>query len=148
MRHIRTLIVAAAAGAVGIAGSMALATSQTTPPATAPKHAPAGPGGFYPASNPVSNLPLLGQTYRQAIEHGLHSEGLPGVTWPANWAALSPSEQLFVAMNLERVARGLTPFLGIAGALNPPAAQAAQASRDGIPHDPSLPKDFRTFAML
>ena len=32
---------------------------------------------------------------------------------PSNWASLTVEEQIFVIVDLERVARGLQPFLGM-----------------------------------
>jgi hypothetical protein len=56
---------------------------------------------------------------------------------PSDWSALTPAEQLFVATNLERTARGLVPFEGMAIALQP-AAQAGANSGS----DPVLPGGF------
>jgi hypothetical protein len=59
---------------------------------------------------------------------------------PPDWSALSPAEELFVATNLERTARGLTPFEGIATALEPPAQAGANSGSDPVPPD-DFPSD-------
>ncbi|MGO9344735.1 MAG: hypothetical protein ACLP6E_19785 [Acidimicrobiales bacterium] len=52
---------------------------------------------------------------------------------PSDWSALTPAEQLFVATNLERTARGLAPFEGIATALEPAAQVGADSGSDPEP---------------
>jgi hypothetical protein len=52
---------------------------------------------------------------------------------PSNWYSLTAGEQLFVATNLERTARGLSPLSGMASALDAAAAQVAQANGDPVP---------------
>jgi hypothetical protein len=61
-------------------------------------------------------------------------EGVGPLTLPSNWRALTPVEQGFVLMNLERVNRGLAPIVGLSPALNQ-LASAAAANRV----DPSFP---------
>ena len=48
----------------------------------------------------------------QAIANGRSHEGLPPMVLPSNWDQLSPDQQLFVATNLERTARGLPADVG------------------------------------
>jgi hypothetical protein len=48
---------------------------------------------------------------------------------PANFAQLSVPEQLFVALNRERVDRGLAPFAGLTAALNATAQKGASAAQ-------------------
>ena len=62
---------------------------------------------------------------------------------PSDWSALSPAEQLFVATNFERTARGLPPFEGIATALEPAAQAGADSGSDPVPPD-SFPSDHWT----
>jgi len=69
----------------------------------------------------------------QAIANGRETEGLPGMVLPTNWYQLSPSQQLFVATNLERTVRGLPPLAAMASALDGAALQGAQQSNDPAP---------------
>jgi hypothetical protein len=85
---------------------------------------------------PSSSLDLTGvceDEALQAIDHGRASEGLGPMELPSDWPALSPAEQLFVATNLERTARGLTPFEGMAAALEAAAQAGANSGSDPIP---------------
>jgi len=68
-----------------------------------------------------------------AIDNARQVEGLNAMTLPTNWASLTPAEQLFVATDLERTARGLQPVSAMAGALDAEATQAAQAYSDPSP---------------
>lgn len=63
-------------------------------------------------------------------------EGVGPLALPSNWRALTPVEQGFVLMNLERVNRGLAPVVGLSPALNQLASTAAA---NGV--DPSFPSD-------
>ena len=56
---------------------------------------------------------------------------------PSNFVNLTVPEQLFVVADLERVDRGLPPYLGLVPALNGAAQQAAVALSD-----PSVPSGF------
>lgn len=49
---------------------------------------------------------------------------------PSNWAHLSPGEQTLVAINLERVNRGLNPVLGLTQSLDNLAQKGANAGQD------------------
>ncbi len=69
----------------------------------------------------------------QAIDHARASERLGPMDLPSDWSALTPAEQLFVATNLERTARGMAPFDGIATALEPAAQGAADSGSDPVP---------------
>ena len=72
-----------------------------------------------------------------AIDNARQSEGLGSMTLPSNWPSLTPTEQLFVATNLERTARGLAPLSAMASSLDAEAAQAADGDQD-----PSPPSGF------
>ena len=52
---------------------------------------------------------------------------------PGNWTSLTPTEQMFVATNLERTARGLAPMTAMATALDQAAAQGASSGVDPAP---------------
>jgi|GEM_PF-6730725 len=69
-------------------------------------------------------------TTLQAINHARAREGLAPMVLPTNWGQLTPAEQLFVATNLERTARGLTPVSGMSDGLNQVAARAAADGTD------------------
>lgn len=56
---------------------------------------------------------------------------------PTDWASLTGPEQLFVATNLERTARGLAPLSGLATSLDQAAAGGAASGAD-----PSPPSGF------
>lgn len=72
-----------------------------------------------------------------AIDNARAGEGLPPFVLPTNWTSLTPGQQLFVATNLERVARGLAPLAAMATALEAAAALAVTA---GV--DPTAPPGF------
>ncbi len=110
-------------------------------------------GGIVPPSEPAQNIPpspnflanCQGAYYDdstgcvgavvQAIDNAREHEGLAGMTLPTNWYQLSPDDQMFVATNLERTARGLPALSGLASALDQ-ASQAA-ASRNADPSPPN-----------
>ncbi len=59
---------------------------------------------------------------------------------PSNWARLSQVEQTFVAINLERVNRGLDPIDGLTRSLDNLAQKGANAG-----HDPQYPPNGSTY---
>lgn len=70
-----------------------------------------------------------------AIDHARRNEGLPAMRMnPATWARLSPIVQVFIATNLERIARGLVPAAALSRELN---AAARVGANDSV--DPTLP---------
>jgi hypothetical protein len=68
-----------------------------------------------------------------AIANARESEGLGAMVLPGNWTSLSAEQQLFVATNLERTARGLSALSGMASALDQAAAGGAAADSDPSP---------------
>ncbi|HUA94965.1 MAG TPA: hypothetical protein VMB82_05505, partial [Acidimicrobiales bacterium] len=119
----------------------------------APARAPAPPAravahGIVPPAVPPANIPpspnflqdCSGATYDDssgcvdatlsAIANARSHEGLPPMTLPANWFSLSPAEQLFVATDLERTARGLPPLAAMASALDQQAQVGAARDDD------------------
>ncbi len=62
---------------------------------------------------PIDDSAGCTQALLAEIDYGLATEGLAPMTLPSNWASLSVPEQIFVVVDLERVARGLQPFLGL-----------------------------------
>ncbi len=71
----------------------------------------------------------------RAIKHARAAEGVkhPALRLPRNYAKLSVAEQTFVVTNLERVARGLRPFIGLTQPLNMVSHAAAVARIDPDP---------------
>lgn len=65
----------------------------------------------------------------QAIDAARAREGVRPMVLPSNFAALSVPEQLFVALDRERVDRGLAPFAGLSSILGAGAQRAAASAR-------------------
>ena len=65
-----------------------------------------------------------------AINNARAREGVKAMVLPSNWYSLSTEQQLFVVADLERVDRGLPPYLGINAALSVNAQHAAQTNND------------------
>jgi hypothetical protein len=65
-----------------------------------------------------------------AINHARALEGVRPMVLPAGFSSLSVTDQLFVAVNLERVDRGLTPFVGLTAPLNHNAQVGADKAND------------------
>jgi len=91
-----------------------------------------GPAGYNDSFGCILNVVA-------AIDNARDSEELPSMVLPTNWSSLNPEQQLFVATNLERTARGLAPLIAVATALGPAAALGVAASVDptappGFPH--------------
>ena len=92
----------------------------------------------------------------EAIDAARAKEGVRPMLLPANFSRLTIPEQLFVAIDRERVDRGLTPFTGLATALNegaegrrraavcPPAGPTPRSGRKWINAvDNGLDADYR-----
>jgi hypothetical protein len=73
----------------------------------------------------------------QAINNAHAVENVKPMVLPTNWNSLTVPEQIYVVITLERVDRGLAPYLGINAALSGNAQAAAVAG-----HDPSLARGF------
>ncbi|MGC8498568.1 MAG: hypothetical protein ACP5OV_03590 [Acidimicrobiales bacterium] len=69
----------------------------------------------------------------RVINHIHRLEGVAPMALPTNWAHLSVPEQLFVVTDLERVDRGLPPYLGLNGALSAVAQVGAVRDADPMP---------------
>jgi len=80
-----------------------------------------------------SSPPCL-KAFVEAIDHARALEGVEPITLPAGYAGLRVPQQVFVAVNLERVTRGLPPFVGLTAALDANAQRGADSSND--PPDP------------
>lgn len=66
----------------------------------------------------------------KAIDHARALEHVGPLLLPRNWSRLSVAEQLFVIADLERVARGVPPLVGLVPALSRFAAAGARAATD------------------
>jgi hypothetical protein len=86
------------------------------------------------ADNGIDNSPVCIGDVLEAINHAHALEGVRPMVLPAGFAQLSVPEQLFVAVNLERVDRGLPPFGGLTTDLNHNAQRGAEKAND--PPDP------------
>ena len=86
-------------------------------------------GGKDPARNtPIGALPSSCRSApagAQCINAGVYyldkarsRAGLPPYALPANFASLSPTRQLFILVNLDRIQYGLPPFPGMTAKLN------------------------------
>ncbi len=64
-------------------------------------------------SQPIDNSAACTRALLAEINYGLGTDGVPPISLPSNWASLTVAEQTFVIVDLERVARGLQPFLGL-----------------------------------
>ena len=71
-----------------------------------------------------TSLPCL-RTTLQAIDAARAKEGIRPMLLPADFSRLTVPEQLFVAVNRERVDRGLAPFTGLAAVLDAKAQRGA-----------------------
>ncbi|HWE69887.1 MAG TPA: hypothetical protein VG205_05965 [Acidimicrobiales bacterium] len=79
-------------------------------------------GGLWPIL--VETLGCTNYTL-QSVDNAAAQEGLSPMTLPSNFDNLSVPEQLFVVADLERIDRGLPPYLGLVPALSNAAQQAA-----------------------
>ncbi len=86
------------------------------------------------AANGLDNSPACIDAALAAINHAHALEGVPPMVLPSGFARLSVPDQLFVAVNLERVDRGLAPFGGLTTELNHNAQVGADDAAD--PPDP------------
>jgi hypothetical protein len=130
-----------------------VAVARRVEPVPVTKAYPQSRQGILPPANPSANIPpnpdfvddgaCSGYQYDdstgcvsavlQAIANGRAREGLPGMVLPTDWSTLSPTEQLFVATNLERTVRGLPPLTGMASGLDQASLTAAEESNDPTP---------------
>ncbi|MHB1821495.1 MAG: hypothetical protein ACYCTL_02780 [Acidimicrobiales bacterium] len=129
------------------------------PPIT--KAYPRSEAGILPPANPAANIPpdpnfftscssasldesqVCTQATLQAIANARAMEGLAPMTLPADWYSLTPSEQLFVATDLERTVRGLPPLSAMATVLDQAAAGGAAGNSDPVP-PPGFPASMWT----
>jgi hypothetical protein len=82
----------------------------------------------------VDNSPTCLSAALGAINHAHALEGVRPMVLPVGFASLSMPDQLFIAVNLERVDRGLPAFGGLTAALDRNAQKGADDAND--PPDP------------
>ncbi len=73
----------------------------------------------------------------EAINNARTRENLAPMVLPSNWASLSTAQQMLVVTDLERIARGYPPYLGLNAKLSHEAMLAALTN-----NDPYLAKGF------
>lgn len=90
--------------------------------------------GILPPANPSSNCDRAGTSTGNwglaSIDACRVREGLGPIALPSNWGSLTPTQQGFVLMDLERVNRGLPPIVGLSPALSRLAAAGAASHND------------------
>jgi len=127
------------AGVSGLAAVMAL-TMLTGVSGISPSAGAAGPSANPPANITPTPTVFHSQTlhgYLQAINTARADEGVGPMVLPSDWRALNVPQQIFVIVDLERVARGLPPFIGTSPLLQATAQTGAARSSD--PGDVSVP---------
>ena len=75
-----------------------------------------------------------------AVNHAHSLEGVPPMVLPSDFATLSVPEQIFTVIDLERVDRGLRPFVGLTAALNANAQRGADTANDPPDAGPAYPQ--------
>ncbi len=88
----------------------------------------------------VDDSPACVGAVLRAINHAHALEGIRPMVLPTGFAQLGIPEQLFVAVNLERVDRGLPAFAGLTSALDRNAQDGADDAND--PPDPGQAYDL------
>lgn len=81
-------------------------------------------------SQPLRDTPACTAVALAGIDAGRRAEGLSPIRLPGDYTHLSVAQQLFVLVDLERVARGVPPLVGLVPALDGAARTAALAGRD------------------
>ena len=92
------------------------------------------PQGTWPIT---STDPACDNYVLSAINNARAQEHLAPMVLPSNWQSLTVAQQMFVVTNLERVARGYPPYLGLNESLDQAALVAALHRTD-----PNLAKGF------
>jgi hypothetical protein len=113
-------------GALGVIACLSLgaATSAAT----------AATAGAVPPRNPASDCNAGGGMGLAGINACRAAEGIGPLLLPRNWGSLTPVQQGFVVINLERVNRGLPAIVGLSASLDTLASAGASAGAD-----PSFP---------
>jgi hypothetical protein len=119
-------------GGAPFAGSLAGTPSSSPASTTLPANIPPSPNflsSCYPHNDGAQCLSMI----EQATTHARLFEGLGPMVLPSNFSALDPAEQAFVVTNIERVDRGLPPFVGLVDAFDADAQAGAQGNADPTP---------------
>lgn len=107
----------------------ALATAACLLLATGASAAEAATAGAVPPRNPASDC-NAGDGGLAAINACRAAEGVGPLVLPSNFSSLTPVEQGFVVIDLERVNRGLPAIVGLSAPLNSLAAAGASGGTD------------------
>jgi hypothetical protein len=104
-------------------------------------------GGGYSCTNPCISSHMKWPSYTNgractnyvltAINAARSAEGVVAMVLPSNWYSLTPAQQMFVVVDLERVDRGYPPYLGLNAVLSAEDKRAASGRRD-----PGLARGF------
>jgi len=114
-----------------VAGAVTPEFTGILPPANPPANVPYTSGGVYTGcSDTLNNGPQCLWVMLHAIDHARSLEGVGPMTLPSNWNSLSQTDQFFVVLDLERVARGLPVIVGTSPSLNADAQVGADATTD------------------
>ena len=125
-------VLASAAAALSLLGMPLGAASAASGPSHSVAPRPDYPDLCAPAGLDTSAICL--RLTLAAIDGARAGEGLPPARVPATFSALSVAEQVFVAVDVERVDRGLPPFVGLTAALDRDAQRGA--ARGALPSRP------------
>ncbi len=101
---------------------------------------------FTPSGRGLDEARVCTQSVLSSLDAARASEGVPAMVLPTDWSGLSPAEQLFVLADLERVDRGLPPYVGLAPVLDAVALQAAHAGTDPVWQSPLAASEASTWA--
>ncbi len=113
-------------------GSMVNAPPGNPNTANPPQNIPPNPN-FLSACYPHNTGATCMAEVKQATTGARATEGLGPMALPSNFGSLTPADQLFVITDIERVDRGLPPFVGLVASFSADAQAAAQANSDPSP---------------
>ena len=91
---------------------------------------------YYPDSfneNSIVDTKACDQAVLRDINTRHEAEGVPPMTLPNNFEAMSPALQVIYVVNAERVSRNLPPYTGVLNSLNADSLIAAKAGNDPNP---------------
>jgi hypothetical protein len=101
---------------------------------------------FGPVGRGLDTAPVCTQSVVASIDAARAREGVGPMVLPTNWSTLSPAEQLFVLADLERVDRGLPPYVGLVPELDAVALSAARTGTDPVWQSPLAVSEASTWA--
>ncbi len=120
-------------GAAPFLGSLVSPAPATSPALSNPQtNVPPSPN-FLNACYPHTTSSSCLSKVIQATTNARAGEGLGAMALPQNFNALTPAQQLFVITDIERVDRGLPPFVGLVDTFSSDALGGAQANTDPDP---------------